>query len=413
MTTDIQSDIFYNRIVSSESFKSGAQRLESGVILLPTSSSLNRTSFDNFFIESHLLEIAYISGVYCNWRGQALEIKGDRVITGVGFPTQRGCQILDRVNVYELGRSLQVFVIDKPLVGDYITDPADSKRASMHGGGGPSEWLAAAPIVETDFYDKLQKFRNTFLLVDGFENAAALRISEISSSATDALLNFSQQLLSKKKLIQDDVERAAYATLHVWLYPHLLDVCLIKDNILKNKITQLPNDEMLLILLQAPSDVIANHKKVSAMCTRLEITHIDTIVSPHQKLSAFSRLFESTNQALSSVIKKNDITGEHIIAIFAVIIKNSNMHSFHAHVMHVEMLLSTHPNSLALGQGAYALSTFQSALEVLIQLKGRGPSSARSSLKIPESRSSESEQYNEAVDNTAKANRPVLAVSTK
>jgi len=68
----------------------------------------------------------------------------------------------------------------------------------------------------------------------------------------------------------------------------------------------------------------------------------------------------------------SQITGEHLVPAFSILIRYAGLNAFYAHIVHIEMLLVVHANSLALGQGAYALSTFQSALEFLTQLKRPG-----------------------------------------
>jgi len=189
--------------------------------------------------------------------------------------------------VFEFGRTLKLFIIDRPLIGDFSqpVDAAERKRASLHAGGGPCEWLAAAPIVESDFFDTLSKFRKTFLLVEGFETATAQRISEMSHAATLALVKYSKNLESQKAQIETDVERAAYATLHAWIFPHILNTTRLRDEEVKCKLKSLPADESLLTLMQAPSELITNCRRLVVFCeARLVegIKALDTIISPHR-----------------------------------------------------------------------------------------------------------------------------------
>ena len=289
---------------------------------------------------------------------------------------------------------MKIYIIDKPLIGEYAqpTDPSERQRASLHAGGGPCEWLAAAPLVESDFFDNLSKFRKTFLLVEGFEGATAQRISDLSQTATLALLKYSKSLEAQRAQIENDIERAAYATLHAWICPHIMSTTRLRDEEVKLKISMLPTDEALLALMQAPAELVEGTRRLVAFCeSRLvaSLKAVDSIISPHQKLSAFSRVLETLTQGVSEACRGVQVSGEHLVPAFAILIRHANLNVFYAHIVHVEMLLVVHANSLALGQGGYALSTFQSALEFLTQLKRpTGRSLARENVIVDDPTSS-------------------------
>ena len=393
---DLAINPFYSALFTQQAdlFRNAAERLEKGLLLVPCASSLTERKWEKFFFESHLMEPAYIPGTFCNWRGQAVEVKADRVITSLGFKEQRVCTVLQQDSVFEFGRSIKILVIDRPLIGNFAppADPSERQRASLHAGGGPCEWLAAAPLVESDFFDSLSKFRKTFLLVEGFENAFAQRITELSQTASLALIKYSKNLESQRSQIENDVERAAYATLHAWIFPHIMSTSRLRDEEVKAKISMLPADDVLLALMQAPNELIAGTKRLVAFCeSRLigSLKAVDTIISPHQKLSAFARVLEMLSQGISEACKGVQVSGEHLVPAFAILIRHANLNVFYAHIVHVEMLLGVHANSLALGQGAYALSTFQSAIEFLTQLKRQaGRSIARETVILDDPTSS-------------------------
>ena len=316
--------------------------------------------------ESHVFkQTAFQTSMLANSRGQSVELKGERVLTGLGFPQQRVCQVLGWENVFVDTRTVRVCLIDKPLYGEFVQE-TEKKRATIFNGGGPCEWLAVAPLVETGFFDRLQFTRKSFLLVEGYEKETAIRIRQIADSTGAALLDVEPAFKREAETVLTDIERAAYASLHSWLFPHLVSLPINqeKERNLRMKISDLPGAESLMVVYQAPKEM-QSKKLVSLIVSRCEseIAKLDEIVSPHQKLSTLSRL----SIAMGSVL--TEMSGEHLVAGFVVLIKDAKMLNwYYPHISHMEMLLAAHPNTLALGQAAYALSAFQSALDFILNV---------------------------------------------
>ena len=366
------SNSIYSHLLLKEALDSLPASFDCPTIFLPSESSLLSTKFEKFFIESHIFQPAFIHGNFCSLRGQGVELKGDRLITGLGFTLQRVCVVVKQENLYDRGRSVKIVLIDKPLIGDFKVDSVNTKRATLFSGGGPSEWLATAPLIETDFFDSLARMRKTYLLIEGFEQQAAQRIFDLSQQAANGLFRFSPNLAQQSETIETDIERAAYATLHAWVFAHFLEISSRKDDAIKSKMKEMPADDVVLCWLQAPNEMLGKRlgAALSARCAA-ELEALDGIVSPHQKLSALGRLQSNVSRVIGEVCKLKEVTGEHLVAGFVLLVKNVSIQVYFAHVSHVEMLLSVHSDSLALGQGAYGLSTLQSALDVLVQLKVR------------------------------------------
>ena len=335
------------------------------LVMLPRALPVDLT--DKVLVEAHVFKQTFLAAMLANGRGQSVEIRGDRVLTGLGFAQQRVCQVLGWENVTFEAKTVRICVLDKPLYGDFeeAEDQAvERRRATLFNGGGPCEWLAVAPLIETGFFDRLQFTKKTFLLIEGYEKETATRIRQIAQVTGSALLEVEPSFRREAEAILTDIERAAYASLHSWLFPHLVAVNATKDGNLKKKLSALPSAESLMTIFQAPKE-LQNKKAVAAVISRCsaDFRGLDEIISPHQKLSALTRLSTAMGTLFSELCGSS--SGEHLVTGFIILVKEVNLTVFFPHVSHMEMLLAAHPNTLALGQGAYALSAFLSAMDFL------------------------------------------------
>jgi len=117
-----------------------------------------------------------------------------------GVPRDRKVNILQTESIYESDyqSSFRVLVVDQPLIGRLRPPPSSGNRGSKGGGGmsaSPSspadastDWLNAAPGIQDEVFDEIDRFRRTFIQVAGCENSTAERIREIVEDATRKLM---------------------------------------------------------------------------------------------------------------------------------------------------------------------------------------------------------------------------------
>ncbi|KAF4668077.1 hypothetical protein FOZ61_007209 [Perkinsus olseni] len=376
----------------------------------PESASLSR----HHQIEAHILQSAHVPGQYCNLRGQGLEIKSDRVITGVGFGQRRICHVTQTENMYDYGTNFKIFVLDRPVCGAYTSGRGGAGPASL-AMAGPCDWLSGCPQAEDDFYDKIFKFRQTYLLVPGYEKAAAVRIRDIASEAVAAVERHEAGKPSglvrpvaapPGSDIKHEVERTAYATLHAFIFPHILQYTLPEDTRLTERIRRYAivqefvfrnycnggnlNLRTILAAASAPKDILAAKNDVltrSVQSLVAELGKLDNQIAPMDKLSAMTvcgTALEHCQKLVSEIVRSSllvtapdqggparvEVSADHVLAMFVAAIASlassrdraNTRVQINAHMCHVDMYVEAH-DELKFSQGQYAVSTIHSALE--------------------------------------------------
>ncbi|KAF4674615.1 hypothetical protein FOL47_009006 [Perkinsus chesapeaki] len=421
-TTVVEEDIFKNPFFSKVrnedtllQYAAGAgsgasSAADSGrppVILVPCSRCLSgqpeSSSLSRHQIEAHILQSAHVPGQYCNLRGQGLEVKSDRVVTGAGFAQRRVCHITQTENMCRGKldqRSLRILVLDRPVCGPYNTGKGGAGPASL-AMAGPCDWLAACPQAENDFYDRIFGFRQTYLLVPGYEKAAAVRIRDIAADAVAAVERFEASSFSglvrpvsapPGSDIKFEVERTAYATLHAFLFSHILEYTLPSDTKLADRIRNYStsgsiNVRTVLAAASAPKDILAAKTEVLARCVQsleVELGKLDNQITPMDKLSSITAALEHCQKLVSEIVRSSmlagasghgggqtrvEVSADHVLAMFVASIAslaNTRSHAnarlqINAHTCHIDMYVEAH-EELKFSQGQYALSTLHSAL---------------------------------------------------
>ncbi|KAF4728540.1 hypothetical protein FOZ63_025903 [Perkinsus olseni] len=374
------------------------------VILVPCQRSLSgqpeSASLSRHQIEAHILQSAHVPGQYCNLRGQGLEIKADRVITGVGFGQRRICHVTQTENMYDYGANFKIFVLDRPVCGAYTSGRGGAGPASL-AMAGPCDWLSGCPQAEDDFYDKIFKFRQTYLLVPGYEKAAAVRIRDISSEAVATVERHEGGKPSglvrpvaapPGSDMKHEVERTAYATLHAFIFPHILQYTLPEDTKLAERIRNYCNGGSLnlrtiLAAASAPKDILTAKDDVLTRCVQslvAELGKLDNQIAPMDKLSALTTALEHCQKLVSEIVRSSllvaapdqggqarvEVSADHVLAMFVAAIASlassrdraNTRVQINAHMCHIDMYVEAH-DELKFSQGQYALSTIHSALE--------------------------------------------------
>lgn len=374
---DIFSNPFYEYLRQNHEdlLVSAIQREPPSVLVVPSSQALMGVSKSVFqskrFAESHILFSAHIPGLFCSVRGSPVEFRNDRLILTVEG-TKHVCPVSSTESIYDFGNAFKVLVVDKPLIR-VRSDETEATTALGSGktpdsiirtGGGPSEYLAAVPLIETDFIEKVSKLRRSFLLVPGFEGHLALRIKEMSTIAGNQVVRYLPAPTPPVSVIQQDIERAVYATLHAWIYPHIQSV--VENKTLFAENLKKPTS-LILRELEAPPGLLSNISGVesavkSEICPIFQKLMI--AITPQQKINGIVAAQERIGDILKTRFQIPSPGAEDILALLTSAIVLSNHTQGIADLAYCLMFLQSH-EELRSSKAAFAVTTFSTCIEFL------------------------------------------------
>jgi len=349
------------------------------LIVLPSTSVLEKLTKPVYstkkFLESHILQSAHVPGLFCTVRGNAVEIRGDRIIPTFSVSSNRSssASIIQTENIYDLGHSFKVVVVDRSLCGDEIHKEGENTKSksdvvhSVQSGGGPSEFLSHSAMIETDFFEKLKKLKNTYILCPGLESHFANRIRELATQTANQLIRYLPAPVPSFQLVQADIERVAYATLHGHLFPHIAQTVGENETLVKNcadkSVVRLDH---VLREAQAPEEILLNLKTILPFVEGIvvpEINKMNEAITPQQKINYLVLVSEKLT-SIYREIKIKEVSADHLLAGMLIAIVCANLQKGNVHVPHMGMFLSVHPE-LSVEKGSFAATTFQSCVEFL------------------------------------------------
>ena len=350
----------------------------SALIVLPSSSILQSSIPKSVystkkFAESHILLSAHIPGLFCSVRGHPVEQRGDRLITSStnadSSSSRNVSTITQSENMYDFGNAFKVAVVDRPLVaGDWTGSSAGAGGGSpvVQSGGGPSEYLSCVPLVESDIFEKLVKLRRTYILTPGFETLLASRIKDLSTVAANQVARYLTPA-PPVPVIQADIERAAYATLHAWIYPHLVDALGDNANLVTNVTTSKSPDRVEHVLreMQSSVAVLSNYRTLMPILES-ELTPLFAKlaqgVTPQQKINYLTQIVDKIESIYATNLKMTEFGAEEVLAALAVAVILCGYLKGPVDIAYAGMLLSCHPE-LAGEKGAFSVATFNTCIE--------------------------------------------------
>ncbi|KAK2196959.1 hypothetical protein BdWA1_002208 [Babesia duncani] len=181
----------------------------SRVILVPASHSLVNAQLNQEFIDHYL-----------NLAGQGVEIHGDVVSTSFGFKNHCVCNIIKRNNIYDHSGSLKAYLVDCHLL--YST--SDDFCAPFDSDASPEQcvkrWCDDDAEFAKMFYGGLKKFKETFVLVPGYETETSNVIASIMERSIAKLLSNKRETLVS---VQHNLHSMAQVAL-AYAFQHLHDV---------------------------------------------------------------------------------------------------------------------------------------------------------------------------------------------
>ena len=343
---------------------------ESALVAIPCAAALQAIPKSAMatrkFAESHVLVSAHIPHLYCTVRGNAVEQRGDRLITTGVDNSKTVAAIQHSENIYDFGTALKIMVIDRPLMaGDWTPAPLSPMMArNVSSGGGPSEFLSSVPLIEQDFFEKLVKLRRTFLLVPGFESHLSTRVKDLSSLTANQISRYLQPT-PPVPTIQADIERAAYATLHTWIYQHVSE-CVGERKFSHDKSPQ--HIEKVLREMQAPVSVLAIFRSLLPTIeaeTQPLFAKLAQAVTPQQKINYLIQIFSACESLLQSNLKS--VGAEELLALLAIAVILAQYTKGIYDVKYMETFLLAH-EELSSQNPAFVVTTFSSCNQFLTKV---------------------------------------------
>lgn len=381
-------------------------------LVAPCAECLGNISFDQVFVETHVLRAALVPGCYINFCGQGVEIKDSSVQTDLGFAEKRVCEILQTESMYEFCNHFRVLVTDKPLVGRFRQIAAAADRGSATSGGsampvivGPSglslpripgpadqplEWLDAAPDIQGVHFDSVARFRNTFVQVPGCEQSTAERIRELVADTVQKLIrHHGLDQPSQQRQLDYQVSRNTYTALHSWIWRHLLQILSSAEERLEKGLKSFASVEELIEAV--PGAAGRNLSAVDIKRCSDQLDELDDKISPHEKISCINEAYSALQRCVADGLRSTgqtgiEITGDDVLALFTLSVYRSSWQNRLAHVAHMEMYLqgaagrSGTNDAARFEEAGYAVSALQGALQWFLEAPERtaGPAAGRS-----------------------------------
>ena len=371
---DIFSNPFYEtlRREFEQTLIASIQRDPPALVVVPSSAALSLIPkgvlTSKKFAESHILLSAHVPGLYCSVRGNPVEHRNERLVLTLES-VRLVSSVISVENVYEFGYSFKVLLVDKPLTADR-GNVGDSAATETKTGGGPSEYLAAVPLVETDFLEKVIKLRKTYILVPGYETHLAARIRDISNMAGNQVVRY---LASPPGLavVQADIERSVYATLHAWIYPHLVNSAGDQSRF-AGKLSDRSLIRIEQVLREQEASIkILQHCKQIAQVVEAEVVPIFAKialgVTPQQKINHMVNVLEKIGSVLAHQFHISGAGGEDILAVLTVAVILANYDKAQIDLAYADMFLSAH-EELKNTKAAFAVTNLRTCIEFLLTL---------------------------------------------
>jgi hypothetical protein len=293
-------------------------------------------------------------------------MRGDRLLPASSVAPAPVISIIQSENIFDLGQSIRVLIVDKPLTGDLVPELESTVTdAPIQSGGGPSEYLSHSPMLENDFFDKIERLRKTYILCPGYETHFATRIKDLSLLTANQLVRYLPTVHSFE-LVNADIERVAYTTLHSLIFSHLTKSLGESSALNKNCTKDMTRLETVLREAQAPVEIITNLKAIVPFISGIivpELAKFNLAITPQQKINYLILVVEK----LTSIFREmaiQSVSSEHLLAGMILSIICADMTKGHIHAAHISMFLSVHPE-LAMEKGSFAFATFNSCIEYL------------------------------------------------
>eukprot|EP00397_Hematodinium_sp_SG-2012_P043998 GEMP01049035.1.p1 GENE.GEMP01049035.1~~GEMP01049035.1.p1 ORF type:complete len:420 (+),score=73.14 GEMP01049035.1:48-1307(+) len=359
-------------------YEHACEKGERTVIVVPMKDCLlDSPTISQRFVETHILETAYIPGNYLNLLGQGVEIKDDCLLTSYGFKEQRVSKVVQQEFFSDYGQSgIKILVVDVPLAGQYRSQAKLQRRVSFDA---VQEWINTAPQIENDLFENVNLFRRTYIQIPGFEIETGKRIETMCADATKKLQVFHDiRDPYQQSLLHYTVSKTIYAGLHSFIFPYLISTRELHQKKLNQGLDDTNMEDLVEALLPGKKELWALFRDDM----RSHITALEATISPHEKLDRITSMLVLIQRMPARQTPRLEVTAEDVIGLFALGISEVCLPDLLAHVAHMDLYLnSITQTTKKFQETSYAFSCFQTAvIDLFPTTGGRHPSRRRPSV---------------------------------
>ncbi|KAL8273076.1 hypothetical protein Esti_002997 [Eimeria stiedai] len=353
------------------------------LVLLPEESQLKGFQLDRVFLETHVLQQTAYSNLFVNLRGQEVERRGDELITSLGFRAKVSVSILREERMFESGCAFSCLLVSSPLLplppgrrgGEVGALSVSSRRP--HGGtstgGGPhgppvsaEEALLSSlsstetqlrverlwkqgpqgPLAERLVHAEIMRFKNTHVLVPGFDAALAQRIGQLITACCRQV----PSTLTSAKEAYRLLERFVWLELYDKLWPFFLEAGEVQQAAMERGLEVVRMDPAAAATdlgLRRELRVVAPSKAGK------ELLKLSSLVLPHEKLQQLSlavrKIYEACDAAVAAAnsrasvgVKQRqpvEVACDDLVALLVLAVADSGGEALVASYLHMSVLL--------------------------------------------------------------------------
>ncbi|AFZ80905.1 hypothetical protein BEWA_003130 [Theileria equi strain WA] len=300
------------------------------IIVIPASHSLVGVEITEDFIEVHVLQETAIENHYINLAGQAVEIDGDSVHTSYGFKNDCVCNIIKKDKIIESSKSVKVVVTDSHLLESNSKDiecllydfDRDVEKIV-------DRWSKENKEFHKTFSSDLERFRQTFVIVPGYESETANIISNMVDKSISKLLDDSKEY---PRTFKDKIFRIAlnyaYSNLHAAIWSYLTTSYSSKDTVIQNRITKLRNElnlNLSLLIFESRHEIT----KMNILPSAEALRKMENAKVPQEKLEYLDR----------AILLSNSSSSEDAVSLMILTIVVGGLKNPIAHAAYLDMYL--------------------------------------------------------------------------
>ncbi|KAL8450570.1 hypothetical protein Emed_002442 [Eimeria media] len=353
------------------------------LVLLPEESQLKGFQLDRVFLETHVLQQTAYPNLFVNLRGQEIERRGDELITSLGFRAKVSVSILREERMFESGCAFSCLLVSSPLLplppgrrGGEAGAPSVSSRRPQGGpstGGAPQGPPVSAedavlsslsstetqlrverlwkqgpqgPVAERLVHAEIMRFKNTHVLVPGFDAALAQRVGQLITACCRQV----PSTLAPAKEVYRLLERFVWLEIHDRLWPFFLEAGEAQQAALERGLEAVRMDPA-----SAATDLGLRRELRGVVPTQAgrELMKLPSLLLPHEKLQQLSlvvqKIYEACDAAVAAAnsrapvgLKQRqpvEVACDDLVALLVLAVADSGGEALVASYLHMSVLL--------------------------------------------------------------------------
>ncbi|ORM41046.1 uncharacterized protein BXIN_0439 [Babesia sp. Xinjiang] len=215
------------------------------LLLLPVAHTLVNVHISREFIECHILRETEIPGHFLNLNGQVVEVTDRKVTTGFGFKTHIAANILREDKLHDMQKGVKVCVIDdylmhaEPTCRDIFVLDLNDVEAVV------DRWCQESAEYHDALYGTLDRIKNTFVMVPGYENEfCSILCSHVEKAVVAYLADKNDELKCSKNSMCEVTLNFAFKYLNERIITHLQRTYQKQEEVVQMAQTSWPQDKL-------------------------------------------------------------------------------------------------------------------------------------------------------------------------